>query len=396
MKAKPTNSVQPKRAKPPTTPDRVAGKLFDRVASILDEARSSVVRAVNSRMVLAYWLIGREIVQELQEGEKRANFGSALISNLSQRLTLRYGQGFSISGLKDFRLFFLIYADREPSIRHSLRAELEVPSEKSHTACGQFETTPQIQHSLRAEFPSPFHPSLSWSHYRAIMRVEKPEARDFYEQEAVAAGWKVRELERQIHSLYYERLLASRDKKGMLLSQRKAPDKDPTSILKSSAVLEFLGLPDSPRLHESDLEQAIMDNLQTFLLEMGRGFSFVARQKRIAFEDDEFYVDLVFYNYLLKCFVIIDLKIGKLTHQDIGQMDSYVRLYEDLFKVEGDNPTIGLILCSEKNETIARYSVLKEGRQLFARKYRLHLPTEDELATELKREILAIQDGVKK
>jgi predicted nuclease of restriction endonuclease-like (RecB) superfamily len=224
------------------------------------------------------------------------------------------------------------------------------------------------------------------------MRVEKPEAREFYEQEAVASGWNVRELERQIHSFYYERLLASRDKKGMLREQRQATSYDPAGILKSSAVLEFLGLPDSPRLHESELEQAIMDNLQTFLLEMGRGFSFVARQKRVVFEDDEFFVDLVFYNYLLKCFVLIDLKIGKLTHQDIGQMDSYVRLYEDLFKVEGDNPTIGLILCSEKNETIARYSVLKESRQLFARKYRLHLPTEDELAAELKREILAIRE----
>jgi predicted nuclease of restriction endonuclease-like (RecB) superfamily len=224
------------------------------------------------------------------------------------------------------------------------------------------------------------------------MRVEKPEAREFYEQEAVASGWNVRELERQIHSLYYERLLASRDKKGMVRDQRKSPPYDPASILKSSAVLEFLGLPDSPRLHESHLEQAIMDNLQSFLLEMGRGFSFVARQKRVVFEDDEFFVDLVFYNYLLKCFVLIDLKIGKLTHQDIGQMDSYVRLYEDLFKVEGDNPTIGLILCSEKNQTIARYSVLKESRQLFAKKYRLQLPSEDELAAELKREILAIRE----
>jgi predicted nuclease of restriction endonuclease-like (RecB) superfamily len=396
MKAKPTKSVQPKGFKLLRTPDRAAGKLFERVASILDEARSSVVRAVNSRMVLAYWLIGREIVQELQEGEKRAAYGKAVLDRLSSLLTRHYGEGFSPTNLRSFRVFYCTYTDRASSIQHTACAELKVPSEKSHTACGQFETKPQIQHSLSAESLPPFHPSLSWSHYRTIMRVEKPEARDFYEQEAVAAGWKVRELERQIHSLYYERLLASRDKKGMLLSQRKAPDKDPASILKSSAVLEFLGLPDSPRLHESDLEQAIMDNLQTFLLEMGRGFSFVARQKRIAFEDDEFYVDLVFYNYLLKCFVIIDLKIGKLTHQDIGQMDSYVRLYEDLFKVEGDNPTIGLILCSEKNETIARYSVLKEGRQLFARKYRLHLPSEDELATELKREILAIQDGVKK
>ena len=392
MKKPPAKSAPAKKAKPVASPNRAAGKLFDRVANILDEARSSVVRAVNSRMILAYWLIGREIVLELQKGEKRANFGSALISNLSQRLTLRYGQGFSISGLKDFRLFFLIYADRESSIRHLLRAELEVPSEKSHTACGQFEITTPMEHSTSAEALPPFHPTLSWSHYRAIMRVDKPEAREFYEQEAVAAGWNVRELERQIHSFYYERLLASRDKKGMLREQRQATPYDPAGILKSSAVLEFLGLPDSPRLHESDLEQAIMDNLQTFLLEMGRGFSFVARQKRIAFEDDEFFVDLVFYNYLLKCFVLIDLKIGKLTHQDIGQMDSYVRLYEDLFKVEGDNPTIGLILCSAKNETIARYSVLKESRQLFARKYRLHLPTEDELAAELKREILAIRE----
>lgn len=179
----------------------------------------------------------------------------------------------------------------------------------------------------------------------------------------------------------------------MVLEQRGKHAFDPASILKSSAVLEFLGLPDSQRLHESELEQAIMDNLQTFLLEMGRGFSFVARQKHVVFEDDEFYVDLVFYNFLLKCFVLVDLKIGKLTHQDIGQMDSYVRLYEDLHKVEGDNPTIGLILCSQKNETVARYSVLKESRQLFATKYRLHLPTEDELARELKREILAIHEA---
>lgn len=179
----------------------------------------------------------------------------------------------------------------------------------------------------------------------------------------------------------------------MILEQRQVAEKfDPATILKSSTVLEFLGIPDSQRLHESELEQAIMDNLQTFLLELGRGFSFVARQKRLVFEDDEFYVDLVFYNFVLKCFVLIDLKIGKLTHQDVGQMDSYVRLYEDLHKVEGDNPTIGLILCSEKNETIARYSVLKESQQLFASKYRLYLPTEEELAKELKREILALAE----
>ena len=179
------------------------------------------------------------------------------------------------------------------------------------------------------------------------MRVETAAAREFYENEASTAGWTVRELERKIHSFYYQGLLSSQDRQGMILEQRQATSKfDPTSILKSSTVLEFLGIPASQRLHESELEQAIMDNLQTFLLELGRGFSFVARQKRLVFEDDEFYVDLVFYNFILKCFVLIDLKIGKLTHQDVGQMDSYVRLYEDLHKVEGDNPTIGLILCS--------------------------------------------------
>ena len=226
------------------------------------------------------------------------------------------------------------------------------------------------------------------------MQIEKHAAREFYESEAVAAGWSTRELDRQIQSLYYDRLLLSKDKQGMIQEQREsAPQFDPASVLKSSTVLEFLGLPDSPRLHESKLEQAIMDNLQTFLLELGRGFSFVARQKRLVFEDDEFYVDLVFYNYLLKCFVLIDLKIGKLTHQDVGQMDSYIRMYEDLYKVAGDNPTIGLILCSQKNETIARYSMLKESQQLFATKYRLHLPTEEELANELKRELLAIEEG---
>lgn len=355
-------------------------KLFSRVSTILDEARSSVVQAVNTRMVLAYWLIGREIIQELQGGDERAAYGKSVIEGLSNRLTKRYGSGYSVSSLRDFRCFYTVF-----QIHHTACGELASASKKR---------TKAIRHIVRSEFTR-FHPSLSWSHYRAIMRVEKPEARDFYEQEAVASGWNVRELERQIHSLYFERLLASRDKKGMVLEQRKTTFSDPSSILKSSAVLEFLGLPDSPRLHESDLEQSIMENLQTFLLEMGRGFSFVARQKRIVFENDEFYVDLVFYNYLLKCFVLIDLKIGKLTHQDIGQMDSYVRLYEDLFKVEGDNPTIGLILCSEKNETIARYSVLKESRQLFARKYRLHLPTENELAAELKREILAIREGEK-
>jgi len=395
--------------------------LFDRVATILDAARSSVVRAVNSRMVLAYWLIGREIVHDLQGGDERAEYGKRAISDLSKQLTRRYGSGYSPVNLAYFRRFHLVYTDREARIFHALREKLG-NGPIFHALSEKFPSEPDLEtrkprdpihHAPRDKFPreslqaifSPaghqvpdatpaFHPSLSWTHYRSLLQVEKPAAREFYETEAVAAGWNTRELERQIHSLYYERLLLSKDKQGMVQEQRaSAPVFDPASILKSSTVLEFLGLPASPRLHESKLEQAIMDNLQTFLLELGRGFSFVARQKRLVFEDDEFCVDLVFYNYLLKCFVLIDLKIGKLTHQDIGQMDSYVRLYEDLHKVGGDNPTIGLVLCSQKNETIARYSVLKESRQLFASKYRLHLPTEEELAAELQREILAIGEG---
>ncbi|MEI8038615.1 MAG: PDDEXK nuclease domain-containing protein [Verrucomicrobiota bacterium] len=366
--------------------------LFDRVAAILDESRASVVRAVNSRMVLAYWLIGREIVLAIQGGESRAKYGHAILGSLSLRLTQRYGDGFSEPSLRAYRQFFQTYPDRPIRIRSTAGSTLPA------TICSPLGSELTHQASPLAavdDFPleSPFLANLSWSHYRLIMRVETAEAREFYETEAATAGWTKRELERQIHSFYYQRLLSSKDRSGMILEQRQATSKfDPTSILKSSTVLEFLGIPASQRLHESELEQAIMDNLQTFLLELGRGFSFVARQKRLVFEDDEFYVDLVFYNFILKCFVLIDLKIGKLTHQDVGQMDSYVRLYEDLYKVEGDNPTIGLILCSEKNETIARYSVLKESQQLFATKYRLYLPTEAELATELKREILALAE----
>ena len=240
-----------------------------------------------------------------------------------------------------------------------------------------------------------FHPNLSWSHYRTLMRVDKKKAREFYETEAVACGWNKLQLERQVHSFFYERLLMSKDKKGMLIEAR-AEGNDGLKhmdVLKDPYVLEFLDLPDNAKLHESDLEQAIIDKLQHFLLELGKGFSFVARQKRMRFEDEDFYIDLVFYNYILKCFVLIDLKIGALTHQDIGQMDGYVRMYQDLFKVEGDNPTIGLILCSKKNEAIAQYSVLSESKQLFASKYMLYLPTEEELKRELERERSLIENG---
>jgi len=366
--------------------------LFDRIVAILEQARSNVVRAVNSNTVVAYWLIGREIVQEIQEGEQRAGYGERIIEDLSSKLTKRFGRGFSVSNLRNFRQFYVMFQDRKPEIHYPLGSEL-TSDEKRDPLGGELGTLEKRKTQQGLSLKG-FHPNLSWSHYRALMRVDKKKARDFYEIEAVACGWNKRQLERQIHSLFYQRLLVSKDKQGMLLEARAEEDGSlkPLDVLKDPYVLEFLDMPDSAKIHESDLEKAIIDKLQHFLLELGKGFSFVARQKRMRFADEDFYVDLVFYNYILKCFVLIDLKIGKLTHQDIGQMDGYVRMYQEHGKVEGDNPTIGLILCSEKNEAIARYSVLNDSKQLFASKYMLYLPTEEELQRELERERRLIEE----
>ena len=336
--------------------------LLGRIASILDAARSQVVRAINHATVSAYWHVGREVVEALQQGDERAAYGKALIERLAQQLTDRYGKGFSATNLGYFRQFYLAYRDRIP-------------------------------HPVGGESPPTFHPNLSWSHYRALMRVTDADARRFYETEAVRANWSRRDLERQINSLYHQRLLASADKNDILQSQRQ-PEKAlrPVDVLKDPYVLEFLDLPSAPQLHESQLEDAIITRLQQFLLELGRGFSFIARQQRLRFGDKDFYVDLVFYNYVLKCIVLVDLKIGELTHQDIGQMDGYVRLYEEQHRLDGDNPTIGLILCSEKNEAVARYSVLHESQQLFASRYRFTLPSEEELQRELQRERALIEN----
>lgn len=350
---------------PSVSATRDTALLFERVVLILDAGRGRVLNTVNQEMVLAYWLIGREIVQALQGGEARAQYGNALIADLSKCLAEHYGAGFSVANLKNFRKFFKAYLDRGLSISY--------PS--------------------GSDSPTGFHPNLSWSHYRALMRVENIAARQFYETEAVKCNWSRRDLERQISSLFYERLLASADKTGMLKILRQEPSPlHPLDMLKDPYVLEFLDLPSVPQLQECQLEQAIIDKLQHFLLERGRGFSFVARQKRMRFDDKDFYVDLVFYNYLLKCFVLIDLKIGELSHQDIGQMDGYVRMYEAHAKIEGDNPTIGLILCSEKNAAVARYSVLKDSQQLFAAKYQFTLPSEDELQREILRERALIEN----
>lgn len=361
--------------------------LFERVASILEQARGNIARTVNTSMVTAYWLIGREIVREVQDGEERAEYGKRVLEELSRQLADRYGRGFSVANLKNFRQFYQVYPNRlNIEIRYPAGGESK--DEKKGRPTGDLLDI-QKSYPMGSELISGFSPNLTWSHYRALMRVTNEKTRDFYEREAVECGWSKAQLERQIHSFYYDRIIANRGEQGLPSREReRLPGEpvDPGQVIKSPMVLEFLGLPDSPELHENRLEQAIINNLRDFLLELGKGFSFVARQKHIRFGDEDFYIDLVFYNYILKCFLLIDLKIGKLTHADIGQIDGYIRLYEDQFKVPGDNPTIGLLLCSDKSEAVAKYSILSDNRQIFASKYLPNLPSEEELKIEIERE----------
>ena len=319
------------------------------------------------------------IVEEEQHGKQQAGYGDALMRNLSERLTLDFGKGFNVSNLWAFRQFYLAF----PILR---------------TVCGDSPETalPQQQRvndvSVQSN-PSALCRELTWSHYRLLIRVENPEARQWYMKEAVAQNWAVRTMELQINSLYYERLKMSRDKKPVIEEMQEktallAPS--PKDFVKDPYILEFLGIKDTHNFCESDLEQAIIGKLQAFMLELGKGFAFVSRQQRISTETKDFFVDLVFYNYILKCFVLVDLKTGELTHQDIGQMDMYVRLYEDKYKNKDDNPTIGIILCTDKDETVVKYSVLKENKQILASKYKLYLPTENELIEAIEREKVMI------
>lgn len=364
--------------------------LFDRVVFILEKARANVFRSINNNMVIAYWLIGREIVQEIQGGEERAEYGKQVIEQLSVRLTGKYGRGFSTTNLRYLRTFYTVYFDRIPEIRHIACGEFKA-SEKRHIQSGVLDAMTMAVEQIGIE--RGFSPNLGWSHYRALMNVEHQNERLFYEIEAENEGWDVEHLKRQIHTFLFARLLKSRDKTGVMeLACQGQKIGTPSDTIKNPYILDFLGLPDSEVLHESEIEKAIINNLQSFLLELGKGFAFVGRQKRMQFDDDHFYIDLVFYNCILKCYLLIDLKIGGLTHQDIGQMDSYVRMFDDKYLTEGDNPTIGLILCAKKNETIARYSVLNDSKQLFASKYMLYLPTEEELERELERERRLIED----
>jgi predicted nuclease of restriction endonuclease-like (RecB) superfamily len=331
--------------------------LLGSLRQLITDSRQQVLRAVDVVQVQTYWHIGRHIVEFEQDGAQRAAYGQRLLPQLGQALAAEFGRGFDATNLRHMRAFYQAFP-----IRDAVRRE------------------------------------LSWTHYRLLLRVDSAEARQWYVQESAAQNWSTRALERQIGSLYYERLLLSQDKAVVAAeaqSNMDALEQSPRAFVRDPVMLEFLGLPDTGRLLEAKLETALMDKLQQFLMELGKGFAFVARQQRISTETQDFFIDLVFYNYLLKCFVLIDLKTGPLTHQDVGQMDMYVRMYDDLRRGEGDNPTVGILLCGSKDKSVVRYSVLNGSEQLFASKYRLVLPSEEELRLELQRdreEIEAHQD----
>lgn len=332
--------------------------LVERLRLLIVQARQQALRAVDPIQVRTCWEMGRHIVEFEQGGAGRAQYGARLLPRLAERLTSEFGKGFDASNLRYMRLFYQAFPNCD-ALRHE----------------------------------------LSWTHYRLLLRVEDRRAREWYMAEAAAQNWGTRALERQIGTLYYERLLASRDRQPVReeASQKIADlDQSPREFVRDPVLLEFLGLPNSGKLLESRLEQALINNLQSFLLELGKGFAFVARQQRISTESKDFYIDLVFYNYLLKCFVLFDLKTTELTHQDIGQMDMYVRMYDEQRRGAKDNPTVGIILCARKDASVVRYSVLHGNEQLFASKYRLVLPTEEELRAELEREQRRIESGVGK
>ena len=327
----------------------ISNNYINEIKKILKNARQKAYTAVNSVMVEAYWEIGRRIVEEEQNGKERAEYGKEILQNLSKELTEEFGKGYSYRTLREIRQFYLMFSDFE----------------KWRTVSAK----------------------LTWSHFQKVLRVSNEKARIFYLTEAAENMWSVRTLDRNISTLYYNRIVASIGKK-MVEDEMKEKIKSlqTEEFIKNPVVLEFLDLPSNMSYTESQLEKALTDDIQKFMMELGKGFAFVERQQHIRTENSDFYIDLVFYNYILKCFVIVELKTGKLTHQDIGQLDMYVRMYDDLKKQENDNPTIGLLLCTETDRTIIKYSVLNDNKNLFASKYVNYLPSEEELTNEIERQ----------
>ena len=327
----------------------ISNNYINEIKKILKNARQKAYTAVNSAMVEAYWEIGRRIVEEEQRGKERAEYGKEIVKNLSKELTEEFGKGFSRRTLWEMRKLYVYFSDYE----------------KVRTLFAQ----------------------LTWSHFQKVLRVSSEKARIFYLTEAAENMWSVRTLDRNISTLYYDRIVASIDKKTVEDEMKEKTKKlQAEEFIKNPVVLEFLDLPTNMSYTENELEKALTDDIQKFMMELGKGFAFVERQQHIRTENSDFYIDLVFYNYILKCFVIVELKTEKLTHQDIGQLDMYVRMYDDLKKQENDNPTIGLLLCTETDRTIIKYSVLNDNKNLFASKYVNYLPSEEELINEIERQ----------
>lgn len=341
---------------------------------IVQSARGMAYASINYAQIQANWLIGQRIVEQMQKGENSAEYGTYIIKIASDALSEEFGRGYSETNIKSFRKFYLTFSNLaigSTSWSESKQIGQTVPAQSQK----------QIRQTLSAR--------LSWSHFERLMRVESEEARNWYMQEALEQMWSVRTLDRNINTLYYERMILSQVKEPVeqeMKEKTQTFQQDKLAFIKNPTVLEFLGLPGNKGYKEQDLEKSILDNLSDFLIELGKGFAFVGRQQLIRTEAEDYYVDLVFYNFILKAFVLIDLKVGKITHQDVGQMDMYVRMYDELKRTEGDNPTIGILLCSQTDKDIARYSILKGNEQIFASKYKLILPSEEELAEEIGRQ----------
>lgn len=339
----------------------ISANLVADIKGILYAARSAAATSVSHAMIKSYWLIGERIVKEEQNGSLRAEYGASTLNELSRILTLELGRGFSPRSLRNYRQFYVMFPDWE------------------------------IWHTRV--------PNLNWAHIKVLLRVDDNVAREWYMNEIKTQMWSVRTLDRNVSSQYYHRLLASPQKdevKAEMLEKTSGEEYAPldaAQFLKSPYVTEFLGLPKDNSFTEKELESALIDHLKEFIMELGKGFAFVERQQHIATDTEDYYIDLVFYNYIMKCFVLVDLKTTKITHQDVGQMDMYVRMYDDLKRTEGDNPTIGMLLCAETSQDIARYSVLNGSKQLFASKYMTYLPTDEELrkVIETQKELFYLQ-----
>lgn len=356
--------------------------LVNDLRSIVSKARSKAFAAVNYSLVERNWRIGQRIVEQEQNGASRAEYGKHVIEVASAALTEEFGKGFSETNIMNFKKFYLKF--KELTIPQTLSEEFK--KQKHQTLSDESSLLPQKGQTPPAQFELRL---LPWSHYERLIRVEDKKAREWYAKEAFEQGWSFRTLNRNINTLYYERLLMSKKKQPVvneMQDKTKAYQQDKLEYIKSPVVLEFLGLPEDTSLAESTLETAIINNLEKFLMEMGKGYALVARQQHIRTEENDYYIDLVFYNYLIKSFILVDLKVNRITYQDVGQMDMYLQMYDKMKKGPDDNPTIGIILCTETDSDVARYSTLAKNDQMFAAKYKLYLPDKEDLRREIERQ----------